>query len=588
MPRCRLPVIVAAVLLLPLVALPAAAQRGRAYCNLTEIKAEQLTNGVRVTITADGELQWRDGFQELIETGAIEVTYHGPHGFSAMPTEKFDRMPFILLNARSALGSAFIPIGKYPVSHAEISIPPWTSGTEGVGLRVDIVNYLGWVSGEGRRQQFRYNLNLMPGEDRRSIILIWGADRFPPPPSPKTPADLPSELTIVGGPERISVRALNARLQEVTNAIAARTGLRIDAPPDSDLRVTCHLSATPPDQVIEAIAIAVGLCDLRLPDGSWLLAADLEAAGGYSAACTRRVPLAHLRANDALDLLPNFLLKHLQADPEGNSVVVSGPRWMTERVAQDLAKLDVPPREVFVEVALVEYTSGTAFSRALRLERLANNASVLFDTLSGDLRFLWLPEIERGWQGVLGDLRVESTGRLCATATLRVVNGHVGRIFSGQNRTLVVDQVDPEGALVPSLEQVAIGTSMWVQPQVGTGDEVVLHLNLESNSLRATDPTTGLPEIGRRTVNSALRVRDGETVLLAGLRLEDQTGETRVIPILGTLPLVGSLFHTPVRSRSRAELAIFVTPHIVAEGGRLSARSREKTEVADQGESHRG
>lgn len=567
MTRLRRLLLLLGALSLALAARPAAAQHGAAYCNLTAISAEQISNGVRVTITADGELQWRDGFQELIEMGAIVVTSHDEHGFSAMPTEKFERMPFIIYNARSALGSAFVPINKYPVSHAEISIPAWTSSTEGVGLRVDVVNYLGWMTGEGRQERYRYNLNFMPSDDQRSIILIWEADRFPPPPAPKTPDDLPPELTVAGGPERITVRALNARLQEVMSAIAARTDLRINAPSDSELRLTCNLNAVPPDQAIETIAAGVGLCDLHLPDGSWLLVADMEAAGGYSAACAQRIPLAHLRATDVLDLLPNFLLRYLQADPDGNAVVVTGPRWMAERVAADIAKLDVPLRQVDFEVALVEYTSGTALARALRLDRFLGNSAFGFDSLTGGLRFLWLPGLGRGWSLLLDSLRTESAGQLRATATLRVLNGHVGSIFSGQNRTLVVEQYDPGQGVVPSLEQVAVGTSLWVQPQLGAGDEIVLHLNLESNSLRATDPRTGLPEIGRRTVDSVLRVRDNETVLLAGLQLEDQTRETRSIPVLGRLPLLGSLFRAPVRARSETQLAIFVTPHIVSDEG---------------------
>jgi hypothetical protein len=80
-----------------------------------------------------------------------------------------------------------------------------------------------------------------------------------------------------------------------------------------------------------------------------------------------------LRATDVLDLLPNFLLRYLQADPDGNAVVVTGPRWMAERVAADIAKLDVPLRQVDFEVALVEYTSGNA-GRALRSTVLGNCA----------------------------------------------------------------------------------------------------------------------------------------------------------------------------------------------------------------------
>ncbi|UCC69403.1 MAG: hypothetical protein JSV79_05685, partial [Armatimonadota bacterium] len=134
-----------AVLVL-LAASPAAAQRGEAYCNVTGVTSEQLSNGVRVTIEADGELDWHIDWGQLIAEGAmVERKYEW--GTDLEPTEKFRMVPLHIRNARSKLGSAFVPINRYPISHAEISIPEWAD--EGVGLEVDVVNYLGWVTGEG-------------------------------------------------------------------------------------------------------------------------------------------------------------------------------------------------------------------------------------------------------------------------------------------------------------------------------------------------------------------------------------------------------------------------------------------------------
>jgi type II secretory pathway component GspD/PulD (secretin) len=123
---------------------------------------------------------------------------------------------------------------------------------------------------------------------------------------------------------------------------------------------------------------------------------------------------------------------------------------------------------------------------------------------------------------------------------------------------------------------VSIGTTVIVQPRLGDGDEVMLALYLEANSLRATDPQTGLPEIGQRSARCSLRVRDNETVAIAGLQLADDTKEWRKIPFLGNLPLVGALFRTPVRSRSETQLAVFLTTHIV------------KPQTAEQGANRRG
>jgi len=574
-PLCLL---LGALACLALAAGPAAAQRGKAYCTVKEIKAEQVSNGVRVIIQTDGNVEWDWDFQELIDSGALTIEYMGEYGISFMPTEKFTHMPLLLRNAKSGLGSAFIPIGKYPVSHAVISIPDWAAQSDGVGLRVDIFNYLGWVRGEPslipgyyEEGQYRYGLGMRPSEDRQGVVLLWTSDRFASPAPPKTPEDLPAELSVTGGAQRITVKALNARLQEVANAISARTGLKIDSPPDSDLRVTCGLWNLPPDTAVEVIAAGLGLCGARLADGSWLLAADVAASGGYTAAQSRRLPLKYLRARETLDLLPNYLLKYLRADDEGNALTVSGPEWMVRRVAEDVAKLDAPPRQVLVEVTIVEYTSASGLARALKAGRLLDNSSLMFDSLLGDLGFVWLPGVGRAWSAVLDSLKVESAAKLRSTASLRVLNGHQGRIFAGQQRTVIIEELWEKAA---NLETVNVGTTLIVQPRLGESEDILLRVSLEANSLRATDPTTGLPEIAQRSAQCSLRVRDNDTVALTGLQLAEETRRRHKIPILGDLPLVGSLFRAPARSESATQLAIFITPHILSQQTADSAALR--------------
>jgi type II secretory pathway component GspD/PulD (secretin) len=259
-----------------------------------------------------------------------------------------------------------VAVGKYPVSHVEISIPEWA--VEGVGLEVDVVNYLAWFTGEGELFRGRYDLYFYHSDDRRQIIVAWVSDRFPPPPPPTTPAGLPAELEVTSGPEGLSVRAVNAKLAEVANAIAAQTGFAVSTPADSELRVSLRLRDLPAAEVIGAIARGCGLSAGQRPDGSWTVAAGVGASGGYEVATTRRVELHYLRAVEALDLLPNFLLQYLHVDGEGNAIIVTGPPWMCERVAADLAKLDAAPAQVALEVTAVEYSSEAALARSLQLD----------------------------------------------------------------------------------------------------------------------------------------------------------------------------------------------------------------------------
>ncbi len=550
----------AILLLVALAASPAAAQRCDVYCNITEITAEQLSNGVRITIQADGELHWYLDFASLIEEGAAEgeVTEHGIHIWGL--TEKFRRLPFRINNARSKLGSGFVAIDKYPVSHAEIHIPEWAK--EGVGLEVDIVNYLGWISGEGQSWRMRGDWDVESSEASDAIIVLWESDRFPAPEPPKTPEDLPEELQVTAEEGLLTLRAVNAKLQDVTNAIAREAGFSVSAPGDGDLRVSLCLRDVTPEKALNAIAAGCGLCAEARRDGGWIVARPTGSAAGYGASRSRRVHLRYLRALDAVDLLPNFLLEYLHPDEESNTVVVTGPESLLDRVEGDLAKLDIPAPQISVEVVAVEYSSGEDMARALKLERFATDFAAGLDSLTGGLSFLWLESLPDGWDLLLDNLEVQSSTRLRSSFRVRVLNSHEAAIGAGQQRFVILER--GQGAfLETSLEPVWTNSFISVQPLVGDGDEVVFGLGVIIRSLRGTDPKTGLPIVSLRRANGALRVRDGETVVLAGLRLEEQDRRDRSLPGLGALPIVGGIFRAPARSHTETRLAFFLTPHII-------------------------
>lgn len=548
----------AALVLIGLGAAPAAAQSGPVYCNIVEIQTEQLSNGVRITITGDGQLSWSVDWDRLGREGAFRMEQR-PWGEHWEMTERFTHLPLLLWNARSSLGSGFVPVEKYPVSHIGLSIPEWAR--DGVGLEVDIVSYVSAFTGEGELRRWRYNFDTSRTEDRSSIVVTWTSDRFPSPPAPRTPVDLPSELTVSGERGRLTIRAVNVKVQEVARAISLAGGFPVVAPADDDLRVSLCLDGITAEAALQAVGIGCGLCTCPGPDGGWIIAEPRAGASGYATSAMKVIHLDHLRAIDALDLLPSFLLDYLRVDTQANALIASGPEWMLDRVAQDAAALDRAAPEVIVEVAAVEYTSAHSLSRDLRLGGWLSDLGVAMATLTGDLEILWLRGGARPWEVILDALDVQSTGQLRSRARLRVASGHVARLFVGQQRYIIVEKV--EEGMTADVQPTDVGTTLEMQPWLGNGDEVALRLEFSVRSLRGSDPETGLPIIASRRAGASVRVREGETIAIAGLQLAEETRQDRAIPGLASLPLVGEAFRGVDRTRLQSELALFVTPRIV-------------------------
>jgi len=117
-------------------------------------------------------------------------------------------------------------------------------------------------------------------------------------------------------------------------------------------------------------------------------------------------------------------------------------------------------------------------------------------------------------------------------------------------------------------------------PWTGGQGEIIVDVRSEISTLSALDPVTQLPEKSTRTADTTVRVKDGQTIVIGGLLQREQQTARSKIPVLGDLPLIGSLFRTKDVRYVQTDLAIFITCRILSPTGHLSeaeeARIRER------------
>jgi general secretion pathway protein D len=107
-----------------------------------------------------------------------------------------------------------------------------------------------------------------------------------------------------------------------------------------------------------------------------------------------------------------------------------------------------------------------------------------------------------------------------------------------------------------------IGVSIGMVSRTHADDDVTLRLNIELSSLGAPG-FGGVPTFGTRNVTTEIRLRDGETNILAGLIREDDRTERQNIPGLGDVPVLGSLFGRNRREAQQTDVVIMLTPHVI-------------------------
>jgi general secretion pathway protein D len=147
-----------------------------------------------------------------------------------------------------------------------------------------------------------------------------------------------------------------------------------------------------------------------------------------------------------------------------------------------------------------------------------------------------------------------------------VKNRDKAKILVGDKVPVITTTAGSKGFVGESVSYLDVGLKVEVEPQIGLDDEVAIKVNLEVSSLAREIRTSGgglAYQIGTRSATTALRLRDGETQLLAGLiSNEDRMNASRV-PGLGDLPLLGRLFATQRDDSQRTEVVLSITPRVL-------------------------
>jgi general secretion pathway protein D len=107
-----------------------------------------------------------------------------------------------------------------------------------------------------------------------------------------------------------------------------------------------------------------------------------------------------------------------------------------------------------------------------------------------------------------------------------------------------------------------VGTRLTVRPTINQDGHVSLVIQQEINQA-TSEVQFDAPVISTREAVTQVLVRDGQTIVIGGLRDEQRDATQRGVPILSALPLIGGLFGSADRRRSETELYLFLTPRII-------------------------
>jgi general secretion pathway protein D len=115
---------------------------------------------------------------------------------------------------------------------------------------------------------------------------------------------------------------------------------------------------------------------------------------------------------------------------------------------------------------------------------------------------------------------------------------------------------------ITSFNYENIGVNIDITPRTHHNDDVSLALKVEVSNISGTG-FGGLPTFGNRSITTVIRLRDGETNILAGLIRDDERTVLNGVPGLSDLPVVGRLFAQNRKQTQQTDIVLTLTPHVV-------------------------
>ncbi|MDO8038632.1 secretin and TonB N-terminal domain-containing protein [Janthinobacterium sp. SUN137] len=241
---------------------------------------------------------------------------------------------------------------------------------------------------------------------------------------------------------------------------------------------------------------------------------------------------------------------------------------MAERIinVQDLAD-----PEVMLEVEVLEVKRTRLMELGVRWPDQASLTLAGVGTGLGGLKVADLhringDNINLGIGGVtLNANKTDSDSNILANPRIRVRNKEKAKILIG-DRVPVITVTTNNGVSSDSVNYIDVGLKLDVEPNVYLDDEVAIKINLEvSNVVKEVISKTGTQayQIGTRSASTVLRLKDGETQVLAGLISDEDRGTANKVPGVGELPVLNRLFGSQKDDAMRSEIVLSITPRLL-------------------------
>ena len=412
------------------------------------------------------------------------------------------------------------------------------------------------------------------------IVAVESPQQITPEPARSSQASDPTDN------RRMSLDVQGAEIETVLRSLSEFSGKNIVASREVKGTVTLRLRNVPWRHALDIVLTSQGLG--MVENGQTIVISTLEtlrkeelekrtaerAQEELLPLSTRILPISYANALEMSKTVEKTLTKrgHIEIDARTNALLVTDIDERLDQAESMIRSLDTRTPQVEIVARLVDVDHSVTTS--LGINWSVNNldlgdagvnegiaitpgdvptpaATVKFGTVKG------FGSID----ATLTALESKNQANIISNPRITTVNNREASVIVGQQIPLIVQ--DFAGNAVTQL--TTIGIKLNVTPHINVGNKITMDVHPEVSDLSSQATVAGGIIINTTMADTRVMVNDGETAVIGGLIRSNESDNSRGVPVLMDIPLLGSLFKSTTKVRQKRELLIFLTPKIIGE-----------------------
>ncbi|MFH1493483.1 MAG: cohesin domain-containing protein [Pseudomonadota bacterium] len=392
----------------------------------------------------------------------------------------------------------------------------------------------------------------------------------------------------------VTLQFRDANLKMVFEALSRTSGINVllDKDVKPDLKTSIFVKDVSVEDAIDLILLQSQLEKKIISDNTLFIYPNTAAKlKDYQDLKVRSFHLTNADPKQMLVMIKTLLkTKDIFIHEKTNSIVMRDTPDAIRLAEKMVADQDIAEPEVMLEVEVLEVSTtrlselGFKFPSQFTFTGLKGKEGSEGPTIAQLRDFYWQDFAVSPVFSTTLNLKVEDGDtNVLASPRIRVRNREKAKIMIGSRVPVITNAVTPVSTGTPvitgSVQYLDVGLKLEVEPDIHLDNEVVIKVNLDVSSIIKEVPNvisgTLAYEVGTRNASTVLRLKDGETQVLAGLINDEDRKSASKVPGLGQMPVLGRLFSSHKDDGKKTEIVLSITPRIVGTSRLPDAREVE-------------